>query len=374
MIVSSVLTPSTDHVFAHPEKVLKMLREQKYKILPESQPGTTAFIKETHEILEKQYNLVKWFMEEYNWDCVFWVIMSTEILHHHYATFVNPDHPLHNPDFETIIRNLYVKIDKYIGEIQTQVKKDLTIILVSDHGFTSYYGTINMNALLKKWGFLKTKNKIRLTKYKLLNLIKKHGKKTYRFLPKKIKEKVINITGFGASEFSLDLINWSKTKAYVPILDGQISINLQGREKNGAVPPEKYDTTVKQIIEKIKKEPELNNLIDYVKEKKEVYNNGKYFNLAPDIFIVFKNGNKKPYKIKTNPFTHKLIDFNLEQFKENIGYHTLHGIFIANGKNIKNSFNKDAEIIDIAPTILSLFNIKQPLYQDGKTLTDIFIK
>lgn len=369
--VSSVLTPSKNHVFAHPEHVLHMLRKQNYSFLPQASAGTEKYIEESHQILDKQYGLVKWFMKNYNWDCVFWVIMSTEILHHHYAPFVNNDHPLYNKDFENIVRNLYIKIDSYLGELKDNVGNDTIFILVSDHGFTSYYGTIYINALLKKWGFLKTKSKKSLLKYRFMNFSKKYGKWTYIYLPKKIKEKAINITGFGALEFSLDLIDWSKTKAYVPMLDGQISLNLKGREKQGIVSKKEYNKVVDQIISKFKNDPKVAGIFEEVYKKSDLYKEGRFIDLAPDIFLLFKDDNKRPYKIKTNPFHRKIIDTDINQFEENVGYHTLNGIFIANGSNIKN-INRNAEIVDVAPTILHMFDLEKTSYQNGVVLEDIF--
>jgi len=371
--VSSVLTPSISHVFAHPEPIVEMLRKQKYQFLPQAPPGSEEYIKQAHEILEKQYRLVTWFMDTFDWDCVFWVVMSTEILHHHYAPFVNPDHPFYNPDFEEIVRNLYIKIDTFIGNLLQDHGDDLTIFLVSDHGFSSYYGTIYMNALLKKWGFLKTKSKVNLLKYRFMNASKKIGKYLYPILPRRIKEKAIAVTGFGAVEFSLDLIDWSKTKAYVSMLDGQINLNLKGREKHGVVTIDEYDTVVNDIIKRLHNESKLKGLIDQVYRKSDLYDNGQFYDLAPDIYLLFKDANKRPYKIRTNPFHRKIIDFDLEQFKENVGYHTLHGTFIAHGKNIKRNNQRNAEIIDIAPTILSLFEIDKPHYQEGIVLEDIFL-
>jgi len=371
VIVSSVLSPSTDHVFAYPKEIWKMLRKHGYKILPTAKPGTERYIEEVHEILDKQYSFVKWYMENHEWDLVFWVIMSTEMLHHHYATFVDPSHPLYKSEYEEIVRDLYIKVDRYIAELMKSLNKNYVLFIVSDHGFAPYYGVVYLNAFLRKHGLLKTRHRFTVLKYYLLLLAKRLGKKVYNYLPKDLKEKAIKVTGFGASEFTLDLIDWSRTKAYVPFLDGHISINLRGREKNGIVKEEEYQPVVKEIINAINKDPELSKLI-IAKPKYEVYADGEYLDNAPDIFLLFEEANNKPFKIKTNPFTKKYVDFELTQFKENIGYHTLYGAFLAYGCNIKQKYHRHANIVDIAPTVLTIFKIKPPMYMDGSILSDIF--
>ena len=55
------------------------------------------------------------------------------------------------------------------------------------------------------------------------------------------------------------------------------------------------------------------------------------------------------------------------------GQHKPYGIFLAKGKNIKKGLKiRNAEIIDLAPTILYLMGMPVPEDMDGKILTDIF--
>jgi len=372
IIVSSVLTPSTDHVFAYPKEIWEMLRKKGYKILPKAKPGTEKYIEEVHEILDKQYNFVKWYIENHDWDLVFWVIMSTEMLHHHYATFIDPNHPLYKPEYEEIVRKIYEKIDRYIAELMKALDRNYILFIISDHGFTPYYGVIYLNTFLKKQGLLATKIKFVAIKRYLILLAKKLGKKIYNYLPKDLKERAIRITGFGAYEFTLELINWSKTRAYVAFLDSNININLKGRENNGIVDTEEYKQVVDKVLDVISKDPELSRLL-MLKPKHEVYTEGPYLNLVPDIFILFGKANEKPFKIKTDPFAKNYIDYRLSQFDENVGYHTLYGVFLAYGCYVKQKYYKDARIVDIAPTVLALFRIRPPRYMDSNVLNDIFV-
>ena len=70
-------------------------------------------------------------------------------------------------------------------------------------------------------------------------------------------------------------------------------------------------------------------------------------------------------------------DYILNQADEGLfgsppnAYHTMEGIFGAYGDNIKQGFNRDAEIIDIAPTVLNLLDLPIPDYMEGEVLKDI---
>ena len=371
VIVSGVLTPSTDHVFAYPKEVWEMLRKQDYKILPKAKPGTEKYIEEAHEILDKQYNFIRWYIENHDWDLLFWVIMSTEMLHHHYATFIDPNHPLYKPEYEGIVRKMYEKIDKYIAELIKYLGKNCTLFIVSDHGIAPCYGVIYLNAFLKKQGLLATRPRYMIVRRHLLSLAKKLGREIYGYLPKSLKEWTIKVAGFGMYEFTLKLLDWSKTKAYVPFLDGHIDINLKGRERNGIVDVKKYKQVINEILDAVSKDPKLSRLLS-LKPKYEVYVEGPYLDLAPDIFILFGEANEKPFKVKSDPFAKEYIDHKLAPFHETIGYHTLYGVLLAYGHYIRQGYERHADIVDIAPTVLAIFKVKPPKYVDGNILNDIF--
>ncbi|MCE4613746.1 MAG: alkaline phosphatase family protein [Desulfurococcales archaeon] len=370
-IVSSVLTPSTDHVFAYPRDVWERLRRQGYKILPKSRPGTRGYVEEAHEILDKQYSFVEWYTENRDWDLLFWVVMSTEMLHHHYAPFIDPEHPLYRPEYEDIVRSLYEKVDKYIGELLEGLGRDYTVFIVSDHGFAPYYGVLYLNAVLERHGLLATRSRLLAAKRLFYSVAKEVGKRVYGYLPKSLKEKALKASGFGAHEFTLGLIDWARTRAYVAFLDGHVNVNLKGREAGGSVDPGSYREVVGEVLEKLGGDPELPTALRLI-PKWEVYREGPYIDKVPDVFVLFGESNERPFKVKTNPFARRIVEPRLAQFRENTGYHTLYGVFMAYGSNIRQGYERDARIVDLAPTILAIHGVKPPSYMDGRVISDIF--
>jgi hypothetical protein len=56
------------------------------------------------------------------------------------------------------------------------------------------------------------------------------------------------------------------------------------------------------------------------------------------------------------------------------GFHTMNGIFLAYGPDIKrDSHIQDPEIIDLTPTILHILGLPIPEDMDGKVLRSIFV-
>jgi arylsulfatase A-like enzyme len=47
---------------------------------------------------------------------------------------------------------------------------------------------------------------------------------------------------------------------------------------------------------------------------------------------------------------------------------------VIKGKNIKNNLRIQANIVDLAPTVLSILDISLPSHMDGRVLEEIFIK
>ena len=84
--------------------------------------------------------------------------------------------------------------------------------------------------------------------------------------------------------------------------------------------------------------------------------------IAPDIIFELNEKFKGLEIIGSNSFA-KIND------KDKKAWHEFEGIFIASGPNIKNLGEiKQAEIIDVAPTILKLYDIKKPEEMDGKII------
>ena len=85
---------------------------------------------------------------------------------------------------------------------------------------------------------------------------------------------------------------------------------------------------------------------------------------APDIFLQ-SNAN---YSIAGTIRYPSVFETKLKE----TGTHRISGILIASGKGIKAGVKlENSSLIDVAPTILSMFNISHP-QTEGKVLTGIF--
>jgi len=167
-----------------------------------------------------------------------------------------------------------------------------------------------------------------------------------------------------------DKIDWGKTKAYSGYeTEIGIYVNLKGREPEGIVNPGKeYEKLRDYIIKELKNltDPETNeHIIDWVKKREELYSEN--FKNGPDILFMMKGMEYISYE--------ELKDEIFEISKWRSGTHRMDGIFMAIGRNIRKGQEiENAEIVDIAPTILYAMGIPVPRDIDGRVLTDIFEK
>lgn len=133
-----------------------------------------------------------------------------------------------------------------------------------------------------------------------------------------------------------------------------------------------FTVNSKKIIELLRefKDPESGEKIVkqiYLKEKGFF---GPYLDRLPDLMIEFKD----KYTARLSLSTDKEIFKKVIYPHDLTGSHDLKGIVVFYGRNIKSGINFNADIIDIAPTILSVLGIEIPSYMDGRAIQEVFIE
>lgn len=292
-----------------------------------------------------------------------------------FLTVFFPDRLQHFVIDPEMLMGYYSELDKEIGRLIKLFKPD-DVLLISDHGGGEVKKEFLINEFLIKEEFLKLKNERVKQKFlsrigvNLENIQKIFAKlridsKIIKILPRTVIEDYFRFI-VPAKTISIEdvEIDWERTIAYSITDCGGVYINLKGREPKGIVSRKNYEKVRGKIIDKLKKlkNPETEERIDSEIYRREEIYNGEYLEEAPDIVYSLDNFDYVPRirlegKIFKNP--------------RDAGNHKQYGIMIASGKNIRKGKIKGGELIDIAPTILKLFNVKNPKEMDGKVL-DIF--
>jgi predicted AlkP superfamily phosphohydrolase/phosphomutase len=171
---------------------------------------------------------------------------------------------------------------------------------------------------------------------------------------------------------SLNDIDWSRSTAYSIGNFGQIFVNLAGREPQGTVSPgDKYTRLLDELTRKLEllKDPETGEtVITKIQRGDEIYH-GPYAHRAPDLLFFTRN---MEYKAMG------LSDFSSSNVFDPVfgttGHHRMNGVLICHGPGVfrENTTCLQANIADLAPTILYMLDHNIPKEMDGKVLLDVF--
>ncbi|KTG09721.1 nucleotide pyrophosphatase [Haloprofundus marisrubri] len=316
-MVSGFLSPSVDKA-AQPDELRDTLNSMGYRIDMNAKLGheedKTEFVEDAHDTIEKRFNAFEHYIEQDDWDLFFGVFMTTDRVNH----FLFKDYERDGPNKQAFI-DFYKQVDDYIGQIREMLPDDVTLVVASDHGFTSLDYEVHFNTWLEQSGWLSYESD-------------------------------------DHSELG-DIAD--DTKAY-SLIPGRFYINLEGREPRGSVPDSEYE----QVRAELKAElealegPDGKKVCERVVEREEAFR-GDHEDIAPDLVAIPAHG------------------FDLKA-----GFKGHDDVFGTGPRNGMHSFDNatlfvddteanigEADLFDIAPTILDLMEIEYERAElDGASL------
>ncbi len=262
------------------------------------------------------------------------VFVSSDRVQHMFWRYRDTGHPLHSEKDIGKNGNPILKVYKHMDEILSRTMKYLdsstTLIVISDHGFKNFRRAVNINSWLVKNGYMLLKGNV------------KSGRPLFRD------------------------VDWSRTQAYAMGLNG-IYINMAGRESEGIVSPSAKATLMAEISEKLL---ELKDgaggagVIRRMFRADKIYS-GDYLANSPDMIIGYREGYRASWQTALGAAPDFLIEDNLKKWSGDhmIDPELVPGVILSNKKII----SEDNSIMDVAPTILSLFGLKDD-NMDGKII------
>ena len=304
-MVSGFLSPSVEKA-AYPDEFRDRLEELDYIIDANAKLGhkddKSEFVENANETLDRRFDAFSEYVQEDDWDLFFGVFMTTDRLNHFLFRHYERDGEYKEEFFE-----FYRKVDDYIGQIRSMLPEDVTLIVASDHGFTSLDYEVHFNQWLADEGWL----------------------------------------GYETGDHSeLDDIS-DDTRAY-SLIPGRFYVNLEGREPRGSVPESEYEAVRGELKSELEalEGPDGRAVCERVVEKEEAFR-GDHDDIAPDLVAIPTNG------------------FDLKA-----GFKGHDSVFAEGPRNGMHSFSNatlyvddddatvsDCDLFDIAPTILDLMDV-----------------
>ncbi len=385
--------------FMYPPELQKDLAEKFGDYIIE--PGVTGFIvggkidealENLYRELDQKVKIANYLMDSHSWDFFMVVFRSLDAAQHCFWKHIDPLHPEYtkegNKSYGDVIYNVYKRVDQFIEELLRKIGEEVTLIIVSDHGFgRKHCATSQLNQWLGSKGYLTFKgSKVSSSKrwYQEVqtSILAGAYKKVVGKTPRRLKEWLVKLfSGLRnrvQSRLIFSGIDWEKTTAYSDTLFPYIRINLKDREPLGIARVEEYDALIAQLkadLKECRDSESGEKIVDKVFHRDEIYW-GEHLSKAPDLLIRWRediainsiaiNGSRKE-SLKAYP----LIPG--EDPRIISGDHRLNGIIFLKGSNIRrNHLISDANIIDVASTILYQLECPIPDDIDGKVLQKAF--
>jgi predicted AlkP superfamily phosphohydrolase/phosphomutase len=298
-------------------------------------------------------------MDEYDWDFLFILFMNFDRIQHAFWKYIVGEYK--DGGIRDYILKCYYQIDEILGILLEKLDDNTSLIIMSDHGFCSAKKIFRVNQWLADNGFLKYDTKKLILDKISRRIRKKLGLKKGQSL----------IGGDMSTEFLNVAIDWRNTVAFFTRTTQQaINLNLEDKWKDGVVYRSREYSDLRDEIKRrlleYRDEETGEPVFENVYFPEEIYS-GPFLEEAPDIILSPSEG----YFLSANLTFPKRQ--TLEVFKKPSGIHHPNGIFLAIGDLINaGEIVTDANIIDIAPTILYLLGVPIPRDMDGKVLTNIF--
>ncbi len=236
--------------------------------------------------------------------------------------------------FEEFYPSLYHEVDRYVGHVlDNYVDENTYLIVMSDHGFSSWQRGFDLNRWLYENGYLALKPGVTPT----------------------------------SVEF-FQGIDWNNTKAYALGING-LYVNQIGRERNGIVPPgpatndllrEISDKLIEVVDPKTEKHP-----IRKVFLRDEIYS-GPYADMGPDAQIGYVRGYRASDENAVGEITDAVLSDNVRRWSGDHcqDYRLVPGVIFTNFP-VRRS---DPALIDIAPTLMKFYGVPIPAEVEGKPL------
>ncbi len=265
--------------------------------------------------------------------CVF---ETTDSIQHMFWRYLDDRHPalIRGPRQldRRVIDELYTRMDDLVGRVRAKLGPRGAIIVMSDHGFKSFRRGVNLNSWLFLNGYLQLKDG------------RKEGAEWFRD------------------------VDWTKTRAYGLGLGG-IYINQKDREAQGIVAPGEETGALKaELIGRLtglRDEACREVAITEVHDRDRIYA-GPYKDNAPDLIVGYNQGYRASWDSVTGKVNGAVFEDNIKCWSGDHCIDPRHvpGVFFFSGKTA----SRTPSIIDIAPTVLTLFGLPVPGHMDGRPL------
>lgn len=297
-----------------------------------------AYLDQCTQVLRERERMLMYELARHKEGFLFCLFDTPDRLAHMFWRFREPGHPANNGDnlaeWSHAIEEHYRECDAIVGRVLEQTDDQTLVIVLSDHGFSSFQRGIHLNTWLHDNGFLALKPGAEV--------------------------------GEEAGDF-FKSVDWTRTKAYALGL-GSIYLNVQGREAEGIVPPGEVPAVSRAIaagLTGLRDEARGREAIRAVVMRNEVYS-GAFANESPDLVVCFASGYRVSWATALGGIPRGHVEDNVKRWG---GDHIIDPTLVPGVLFMNRRFDGTrASLIDLAPTIMAALGAPKGSAMEGSSL------
>lgn len=282
------------------------------------------FWEQAQSVYRERRKALDYFLDDYQQGLLFFYFSSVDQSSHMLWRYLDPEHPFYKQDevLNQAIQKVYEEMDEALGTIRSRLHPEDTLIVMSDHGFTSFSRQVNLNTWLLDQGYVTLKKPAEQGKHHLF----------------------LNV-------------DWSRTKLYALGLNG-IYVNQRGREVNGIVAP---GQETRQLLDELErkllawKDPETGkNVVTLLTRPARDFASHAATN-GPDAIIGYNRGYRTSWGSPLGDFPLKVITLNDDPWSgdHSIDYRLVPGVLLTNRRISK----QNPALYDLTVAVLDEYGV-----------------
>jgi predicted AlkP superfamily phosphohydrolase/phosphomutase len=233
---------------------------------------------------------------------------------------------------DDVIGDLYIDMDRILGRTLEYADGETALFVLSDHGFCAFRRGVNLNAWLRREGYL-----------------------------------ALHDDAAESGDY-FDGVDWSRTRAYTFGLGG-VYLNLRGREAQGVVREEDAAGLRRELAARLEGLCDGTEVaIRGVYAATDIYR-GPYLGAAPDLIVGYADGYRASWQAAVGRTTTEVFEDNTKAWCGDhcVDPHLVPGVLFSNRKLV----GENPGIEDMAPTALQLFGVPAPAWMEGKSVVAV---
>jgi predicted AlkP superfamily phosphohydrolase/phosphomutase len=374
-LVGGMLTPGPHVSFTYPpelqERLLARLPSPFLFDAGDNTQDKAQLWQHVAAYTDQQLRSALFLLREEVWDCFSIVFTGPDRLQHFFGVNALA---AEERSAEHVLLPYFQQLDQAVGQIVAELPDDTLVLIISDHGFNDVGRRFFINKWLRENGYLVLREGRSSAELLTTWLTRLKSVPLVRRLKRALLPANWGVARWKTAVFAHP-IEWSQTRAYYAP-DGGLRLNLQGREPQGLVPPDEYETLRAELMTRLSAlvDPETGFAPIAQIYRRETLYDGPLATAAPDLIV-------EPHRDQPESRQNYLIDGKLTGHPAlfgpsapYIGNHAPEGILLAWGAAVAKGAMPDvSQLQDIAPTILAALGVPVPNTMDGRVLQELFV-